>query len=137
MKLTLIVGLTFVLGSCLGQNQQNGLQVRTLDGPTDCRRKVQSGDNIVVHYHGTLTDGKVFDSSYERNQPFNVQIGVGKVIKGWDQGIVGMCPGEKRKLTIPPELGYGANGAGDVIPGGATLIFEVEMIAFQNPAAAN
>ena len=107
MKWTLIIGLTSILASsCLAQ--RNGLQVRTLDGPTDCRRKVQSGDNIVVHYHGTLTDGKVFDSSYERNQPFNVQIGVGKVIKGWDQGIVGMCPGEKRQLVIPPELGYGS-----------------------------
>ena len=90
------------------QRQRQGLQVQTLEGsPTDCRRKVQPGDNIVVHYHGTLTNGKVFDSSYERNQPFNVQIGVGKVIKGWDQGIVGMCPGEKRQLIIPPELGYG------------------------------
>ena len=60
-----------------------------------------------MHYHGTLTDGTVFDSSYQRNQPFNVQIGVGKVIKGWDQGIIGMCPGEIRQLVIPPELGYG------------------------------
>ena len=90
------------------QRQRQGLQVQTIDGPTSCgNNKVQSGDKIVVHYHGTLTDGTVFDSSYERNQPFNVQIGVGKVIKGWDQGIVGMCPGEKRQLIIPPELGYG------------------------------
>ena len=87
--------------------QQSGLQVQTLDGPANCRRKVKPSDNIVVHYHGTLTDGTVFDSSYQRNQPFNVQIGVGNVIQGWDQGIVGMCPGEKRRLIIPPELGYG------------------------------
>ena len=87
--------------------QQGGLQVQTLDGPANCRRKVKPGDNIVVHYHGTLTDGTVFDSSYQRNQPFNVQIGVGNVIQGWDQGIVGMCPGEKRRLIIPPELAYG------------------------------
>ena len=106
MKLAIIVGLTFIFASCSAQ--QTGLQVQTLEGsPTDCRRKVQPGDKITVHYHGTLTNGKVFDSSYERNQPFNVQIGVGKVIKGWDQGIVGMCPGEKRQLVIPPELGYG------------------------------
>merc|ERR1719369_2670732 len=136
MKLALIIGLTSILASsCVAQ--QNGLQIITLDGPTDCRRKVTSGDNIVVHYHGTLTDGKVFDSSYERNQPFDVQIGVGKVIKGWDQGIVGMCPGEKRQLVIPPELGYGDRGAGDAIPGGATLVFQVEMIAFQNPVPSN
>ena len=105
MKLTLVIGLTSILASSLAQ--QNGLQIRTTDGPTNCRRKVKAGDEIIIHYHGTLTNGKVFDSSYERNQPFNVQIGVGKVIKGWDQGIVGMCPGEKRQLVIPPELGYG------------------------------
>merc|ERR1711935_1331217 len=132
MKLTLIVGLTSILASCLAQ--QNGLQIRVLSGPTNCNRKVKAGDNIVVHYHGTLTDGEVFDSSYERQQPFNVQIGVGKVIQGWDQGIVGMCPGEKRQLVIPPELGYGARGTSSgSIPGGATLVFQVEMISFQDP----
>ena len=90
--------------------QQSGLQIETVGGPTDCSRKVQAGDRISVHYHGTLNsfDGNVFDSSYQRNQPFEVQIGVGKVIKGWDQGIVGMCVGEKRRLVIPPELGYGS-----------------------------
>ena len=89
--------------------QQSGLQKETVSGPTDCAKKVQAGDRISVHYHGSLDsfDGPVFDSSYQRNQPFEVQIGVGKVIKGWDQGIVGMCPGEKRQLVIPPELGYG------------------------------
>ena len=61
----------------------------------------------MVHYHGTLTDGTIFDSSFEKNEPFIVQIGVGQVIKGWDQGIIGMCVGEIRELTIPPELGYG------------------------------
>ena len=86
------------------------LQIETVGGPTDCQRKVQAGDHISIDYRGTLDsfDGFVFDSSYQRNQPFNVQIGVGKVVKGWDQGIVGMCVGEKRRLVIPPELGYGS-----------------------------
>jgi len=127
MKLILILAVTT---ACVAQ--QSGLQIETVGGPTDCSRKVQAGDRISVHYHGTLNsfDGTVFDSSYNRNQPFDVQIGVGKVIKGWDQGIVGMCVGEKRRLVIPPELGYGSRGAGDIIPGGATLYFQVEMLAF-------
>ena len=86
---------------------QNGLQIQTLSGPTNCARKVQAGDKITAHYSGKLIDGTKFDSSYDRGQPFQVQIGVGKVIKGWDQGIVGMCVGEKRQLIVPPELGYG------------------------------
>merc|ERR1712001_194222 len=112
---------------------QNGLQIQTLSGPTNCARKVQAGDKIEAHYSGTLeSNGKKFDSSYDRGQPFQVQIGVGKVIKGWDQGIVGMCIGEKRKLIIPPELGYGQQGVGNgLIPGGATLDFEVELLGFE------
>jgi len=91
--------------------------------------EVKSGDNIVIHYRGTLTDGTQFDSSYDRGTPFETQIGVGQVIKGWDEGVIGMKVGGTRKLTIPPELGYGANGAGNVIPPNATLIFEVELVS--------
>lgn len=91
-------------------------------------REVKSGDTVVMQYKGTLTDGTKFDSSYDRNEPFTTQIGVGQVIQGWDQGIPGMKIGGKRKLTIPPDLGYGAQGAGGVIPPNATLIFEVELL---------
>ncbi|KAG5866465.1 hypothetical protein JTB14_023689 [Gonioctena quinquepunctata] len=83
---------------------------------------------LTMHYTGTLTDGTKFDSSLDREQPFSFQLGVGQVIKGWDQGLVDMCVGEKRKLTIPPNLGYGDAGAGNVIPGKATLNFDVELI---------
>jgi len=90
-------------------------------------KEVKSGDTIIIHYKGTLTDGTKFDSSYDRGTPFETQIGVGKVIQGWDKGVIGMKVGGKRKLTIPPELGYGAQAVGP-IPANSTLIFEVELI---------
>ncbi len=89
---------------------------------------VKDGDTVVMHYTGWLEDGTKFDSSHDRNQPFETKIGVGYVIKGWDMGVPGMKVGGKRKLTIPYQLGYGKYGAGDAIPGFATLIFEVELL---------
>lgn len=88
---------------------------------------VKSGDAVVVHYKGTLTDGTEFDSSYTRGEPFETLIGTGAVIQGWDEGIVGMKKGGKRKLIIPPELAYGQQGQGS-IPPNSTLIFEVELV---------
>ena len=88
---------------------------------------VKSGDVIDINYVGTLTNGSKFDSSYDRGQPFETQIGVGQVIKGWDLGVIGMKAGGKRKLTIPPSLGYGDQAIGP-IPPNSTLIFEVELV---------
>jgi len=89
---------------------------------------VKEGDTVVMHYTGWLEDGTKFDSSHDRNQPFETPIGVGYVIKGWDMGVPGMKIGGKRKLTIPHELGYGKYGVEPDIPGFATLIFEVELL---------
>lgn len=104
----------------------SGLKYETTsegNGPT-----AENGHTVSVHYTGWLTDGNKFDSSKDRQDPFQFQLGAGRVIRGWDEGVAGMQVGETRRLTIPPQLGYGARGAGGVIPPNATLVFEVELL---------
>ena len=112
------------------ERTESGLYLETVepgDGPT-----VRRGQTVVVHYTGWLADGTQFDSSRDRGQPLTIPIGLGQVIPGWDQGIVGMRVGETRRLVIPPELGYGDAGAGGgLIPPDATLVFEVELLGVQ------
>lgn len=92
--------------------------------------EVQSGDTITVHYNGSLSNGQKFDSSYDRGEPFTTKIGVGGVIQGWDQGLLGMKIGGKRKLIIPPSLGYGEQNLG-AIPPNSVLVFEIELLNIQ------
>ncbi|GKT27629.1 FK506 binding protein [Aduncisulcus paluster] len=97
----------------------------------DRTKKPKRGDTIAVHYEGKLTNGKMFDSSRKRGKPLEFQVGKGQVIRGWDEGLLTMCVGEKATLTIDPDFGYGARGAGGIIPPNATLIFDVELVAIK------
>jgi FKBP-type peptidyl-prolyl cis-trans isomerase FkpA len=110
--------------------QPSGMQIEDLKIGSGAEAKV--GSNVLVHYTGWLyqneSKGAKFDSSKDRGEPFSFPLGAGHVIKGWDEGVAGMKIGGSRNLLIPPELGYGARGAGGVIPGNATLIFEVELL---------
>jgi FKBP-type peptidyl-prolyl cis-trans isomerase len=105
---------------------KSGLKYEELNEGTGPAAK--AGDTVEVHYTGWLTDGKKFDSSLDRGRPFSFNLGAGRVIKGWDEGVAGMKVGGKRTLVIPPDLGYGARGAGGVIPPNARLTFEVELL---------
>lgn len=131
-----VVGFFFVFGqtliSAFNGNSQNNIMDKTpnvfvQDEVIGIGDEAVSGSMVVVHYTGKFVDGKVFDSSVTRGEPFQFVLGAGQVIKGWDAGIVGMRVGGKRILSIPPEFGYGANDYGP-IPGGSTLIFEVELL---------
>ena len=102
--------------------------LKYVDLVTGTGESPKPGQTVTVHYTGTLENGSKFDSSVDRGQPFTFQIGLGQVIKGWDEGVAGMKVGGKRTLVIPPDLGYGARGAGGVIPPNATLKFEVELL---------
>jgi len=129
------ISLAVVLGEDV---RESGLRVEHISKPDVCDRVARNGDMLGMHYTGTLEDGKKFDSSYDRSEPFKFQIGVGQVIRGWEEGVLGMCIGEQRRLIVPPALGYGDQGAGDIIPGGATLYFDVELVsAEEGPTPVN
>ncbi|NWQ84077.1 FKB10 isomerase, partial [Columbina picui] len=114
-------------------NPKDGVSLEHLEVPESCKRRAVTGDFVRYHYNGTLMDGTLFDSSYSRNHTYNTYIGKGYIIPGMDQGLQGVCVGERRRVVIPPHLAYGENGAGDKIPGSAVLIFDVHIIDFHNP----
>ena len=131
-----LLGLIIVLG-CSKKVEEAGKEITTASGLTYIDITVgtggspQAGREVTVHYTGWLEDGTKFDSSVDRGQPFKFNIGIGRVIKGWDEGVKTMKVGGKRKLTIPSDLAYGKRGMGSIIPPDATLIFEVELLGVQ------
>ncbi|KAF7192486.1 FK506-binding protein 2 [Pseudocercospora fuligena] len=123
---------TTTLAAAETETRPDGLIIETTSGPVTCDRPTRAHDTISVHYKGTLqSDGSEFDESYKRGKPFEFKLGDGQVIQGWDEGLLGMCIGQSRKLTIPPELGYGDYGAGP-IPPKATLVFETKLMDIVN-----
>ena len=128
MQTTTYTSLVFNHAIIIYLKSCDGLKI-DITTPATCSRPTKSGDLIAVHYIGTLqSNGKEFDQSYRRGSPIEFTLGAGQVIPGWDQGLMDMCPGEERKLTIPPELAYGEWGAPPDIPGGATLVFETKLV---------
>eukprot|EP01105_Mastigella_eilhardi_P000365 TRINITY_DN1045_c0_g1_i1.p2 TRINITY_DN1045_c0_g1~~TRINITY_DN1045_c0_g1_i1.p2 ORF type:complete len:150 (-),score=48.07 TRINITY_DN1045_c0_g1_i1:48-476(-) len=124
----LAVAVCCLAFAAMASCEEDKLEIKTVYTPEKCEVKSTNGDTLKMHYTGTLkSDGTQFDSSINRG-PFKFQLGAGRVIKGWDQGLTGMCVGEKRQLVIPPHLGYGARGAGGVIPPNAWLVFDVELL---------
>jgi len=106
------------------------LEIQSTYLPADCSVKAQNGDVLKVHYTGKLfSNGNKFDSSFDRNQPLPVTLGRGQVIKGWEEGLKGMCVNEKRTLTIPSQMAYGSRGFGSVIPANSALVFDVELVS--------
>ncbi|XP_026314506.1 FK506-binding protein 2 isoform X2 [Hyposmocoma kahamanoa] len=128
MTLRCVLVVLALAGATFAGEEVTELKVEVISVPELCSVKSKHGDMLTMQYTGTLDNGHKFDSSLDRDQPFSFQIGVGQVIKGWDQGLLDMCVGEKRKLTIPSSLAYGERGAGNVIPPFATLHFDVELI---------
>ncbi|KAK6432531.1 Peptidyl-prolyl cis-trans isomerase fpr2 [Oleoguttula sp. CCFEE 5521] len=123
--------LALLLTSATALDKPLNIEVTT---PVECSRKTKAGDKVDVHYRGTLeSDGSEFDASYNRGQPLSFHVGKGQVIKGWDQGLLDMCPGEKRTLTVQPEYGYGSRAMGP-IPANSVLIFETELVSIAGVA---
>ena len=143
MIIVLLVGVLIVIAVVLNSRNasqktepvvpstmQNEDKLKVEDVKEGTGEAVKKGDIIVIHYSGTLENGQKFDSSYDRDEPFETQIGVGNVIQGWDEGVIGMKIGGKKKLTIPPSMGYGDQATGS-IPPNSTLIFDLELLSIK------
>jgi len=128
---TIEMGESILPDSSEGITTESGLQYIETEAGTGAQ--AQAGDNVAVHYTGTLADGTKFDSSFDRDEPIEFVLGKGAVIGGWDEGIALMKEGGKATLVIPPSLGYGGGGIPGVIPGDATLVFDVELVSTQSP----
>ena len=135
---TCLITLSIVAAACGGGTEPNVTDLMKTDSKPGTGPEATSGQNVTVHYTGWLYDetrsdkkGTKFDSSRDRNEPFTFRLGAGEVIRGWDEGVAGMKVGGQRTLTIPPQYGYGARGAGGVIPPNATLVFDVELLGVQ------
>jgi FKBP-type peptidyl-prolyl cis-trans isomerase len=134
LALALLIALPLSLAAARPDEKKDEKVITTdsglkyVDQKAGTGEAAKKGDTVEVHYTGWLKDGKKFDSSRDRNRPFEFKLGAGMVIKGWDEGVAGMKVGGKRKLIIPPKLGYGERGAGGVIPPNAELTFEVELL---------
>ncbi|KIJ31261.1 hypothetical protein M422DRAFT_214367 [Sphaerobolus stellatus SS14] len=124
--------LAFAGVASAAKGDVTSLQIGIKYKPKDCPVKAEVKDQLQMHYTGALIDGTKFDSSLDRGQPFTFYLGAGQVIQGWDQGLLGMCVGEKRRLRIPSDLGYGQRGSPPNIPPGATLVFDVELLDILN-----
>ena len=134
----LLVAMAIAAAGCGGGTESNVTELIKTDAKPGTGAEAASGQNVTVHYTGWLYDetkgdkkGTKFDSSRDRNEPFTFRLGAGEVIRGWDEGVAGMKVGGQRVLTIPPQYGYGARGAGGVIPPNATLLFDVELLGVQ------
>ncbi|KAH7913262.1 hypothetical protein BJ138DRAFT_1146494 [Hygrophoropsis aurantiaca] len=127
------LSLALVAVGVLAVDPPAELKIETTYLPDNCVTKAKTGDSIEVHYTGTLFDGgSKFDSSLDRGSPLPIKLGVGQVIRGWDEGLQGMCLNEKRILTIPPSMAYGTRGFGKVIPANSALVFDVELVGLKS-----
>ncbi|CAH2095217.1 unnamed protein product [Euphydryas editha] len=131
IALFVLIFMTLIEYVVIASNTPKKLQIGVKKRPAECPMKSKKGDLLHMHYTGTLEDGTEFDSSIPRGNPLTFTLGSGQVIKGWDQGLIGMCEGEQRKLVIPPELAYGEAGAPPKIPKSATLTFHVDLVKIE------
>ncbi|KAF9417668.1 Peptidyl-prolyl cis-trans isomerase fpr2 [Podila epigama] len=130
---TLIAGAILLAGHALAYDAPTTLGIDVTHKPTSCKAQSKAGDKLSMHYTGTLhKTGAKFDSSLDRGRSFDFTIGIGQVIKGWDQGLLDMCIGEKRQLTIPSNLAYGSRSMGSAIPANSALVFDVELLRINN-----